>query len=270
MGKIFSVQDRQDTFDFVLSAARRCGRIVALVQIGSGAAGYRDDRSDLDFVVALDSGDSMAEVMDYMHREISAKYDLAYFTQSEARHLQSYVLSSLLEIDIGYGGYKNAAALKPAFKVLYDHSGVVEEKMIRSREWMDEQIFGEKRKKDTAAACESVWIRLMHAAVAIHRGNYFRAAGELEFVRKIYIDLLGDRYRLESGLNREIDRLPEDEKAAVRSTWITGESPEEMWKSLLNLTKLVYQELDGISLPVTQDMLYEYYKDLMPETALNN
>ena len=161
-----------------------------------------------------------------------------------------------------YGGYEHAAALKPAFKVLFDRSGVVEEKMIRSREWMDDRIYGEKQKKDADTACRSVWIRLMHAAVAIHRGNVFRAAGELEYVRKIYTDLLGDRYRLESGLNREIDRLPEEEKAAIRSTWITGESKDALWNSLLNLTALVYRELEGYSLPVTQEMLTEYYKDL--------
>ena len=49
MEKIFSVQDRQNAFEFVLSAARENDRIIALVQVGSGAAGYRDDRSDLDF-----------------------------------------------------------------------------------------------------------------------------------------------------------------------------------------------------------------------------
>ena len=58
MEKIFSVQDRQNAFEFVLSAARENDRIIALVQVGSGAAGYRDDRSDLDFVIALDSGPS--------------------------------------------------------------------------------------------------------------------------------------------------------------------------------------------------------------------
>ncbi|MBR3428510.1 MAG: hypothetical protein IKG87_00275, partial [Clostridia bacterium] len=76
------------------------------------------------------------------------------------------------------------------------------------------------------------------------------------------IDLLGDRYRLESGLNREIDRLPENEKEAIRSTFVAGENPMDLWRSLLNLTKLVYQELDGQSVPVTQKMLVEYYKDL--------
>ena len=262
MEKIFSVQDRQNAFEFVLSAARENDRIIALVQVGSGAAGYRDDRSDLDFVIALDSAESMPEVMDFMHRKIAERYDVLFFKQDEPRHLQCYVLSNLLEIDIGYGGYENAAAWKPAFKVLYDRSGTVEEKMIRSREWMDDHIYGDKQKKDIALARDSVWIRLMHAAVAIHRGNLFRAIGELEYVRKLYIDLLGDRYRLESGLNREIDRLPENEKEAIRSTFVAGENPTDLWRSLLNLTKLVYQELDGQSVPVTQEMLVEYYKDL--------
>ena len=112
------------------------------------------------------------------------------------------------------------------------------------------------------AACGSVWIRLMHAAVAIHRGNVFRAVGEMESVRKTYIDLLGDRYRLESGLNREIDRLPENEKVAVRSTYVTGESPDSLWTGLMNLTRLVYRELEGCSVPVTEEMLQEYYKDM--------
>ena len=262
MEKIFSVQDRQNAFEFVLSAARENDRIIALVQVGSGAAGYRDDRSDLDFVIALDSDESMPEVMEYMHQKISGMFEVLFFTQSEPRHLQNYVLSNLLEIDIGYGGYENAAAWKPAFKVLYDRSGTVEEKMIRSREWMDDHIYGDKQKKDVAVACEAVWVRLMHAAVAIHRGNLFRAIGELEYVRKLYIDLLGDRCKLESSLNREIDRLPEKEKDAIRSTFVTGENPAALWTSLLNLTKLVYQELEGQNVPVTQEMLYEYYRDL--------
>ena len=262
MGIIFNSQDRQAVFEYVLSVTAECGRIVSLVQVGSGANGYHDERSDLDFVIALDSGDSMAEVMEYMHRQISAKYELAYFTQDESRHLQVFLLSNLLEIDIGYGTYEHAAAWKPAFKVLYDSSGVVEEKMIRSREWMDDRIYGEKQKKDMEQARNAVWLFLMHAAVAIHRGNCFRAIGEMEAARALYIDLLGDRYRLESRRNREIDHLPEAEKAAIRSTFAAAESPTELWAALVNLTDLVYKELEGISVPVTQEMLWDYYAGL--------
>ena len=259
MGKVFSVQDRQAVFEFIRSIAAECDRIVALVQVGSGANGFHDEHSDLDFVVALDSGKSMPEVMEYMHRKISAKYELAFFTQNESRHLQNYILSDLLEIDIGYGGYEHAAAWKPAFKVLFDHSGTVEEKMVQSREWMDDSVYGEKQKKDMEQARNVVWFFLMHAAVAIHRGNCFRAIGEMEAARALYLDLLGDRYRLESARNREIDKLPEAEKAAVRSTYAAGESPSELRTALLNLTALVYKELEGVDVPVTQEMLHDYY-----------
>ena len=84
----------------------------------------------------------------------------------------------------------------------------------------------------------------------------------MEFARNQYIDLLGDRYRLESRRNREIDRLPEKEKDAIRSTFVTGENPADLWTSLLNLTRLVYRELEGYDVPVTQEMLFEYYTDL--------
>lgn len=268
MIRIFSEQDRQKAFEYILSAAQSCDKIISLVQVGSGAIGYHDARSDLDFVVAMDSNDSMLSVMDYIHRKIAEKYEIFYFKQVEASHLQVYLLSDLLEIDIGYGGYENAAARKPAFKVLYDKSGIVEEKMIQSRKWMDDALFTDKQKNDLALACDTVWTHLMHAAVAIRRGNCFRAVGELEYVRKIYIDLLGDRYRLESAMNREIDRLPEQEKASIRSTFVTGESSGELWSGLLNLTRLIYQELAGNKVPITSEMLMDYYQDLYPGVFL--
>ena len=43
---------------------------------------------------------------------------------------------------------------------------------------------------------------------------------------------------------------------------MTGENQADLWTSILNLTKLVYQELEGQNVPVTQEMLYEYYRDL--------
>lgn len=237
MENIFSVKDREEVFDYVLNLVKKHTKVVSLVQVGSGAFGYNDDRSDLDFVIALDTNDSMLEVMEYVSQKIKEKYNVIFFSQQENRHLQCFVLSNLLEIDIGYGGYEYAAAWKPAFKVIFDNSGVVEQKMIKSREWMDNSIYGEKQKKDIDLACEQSWMRLMHAAVAINRGNFFRAVGE-------------------------IDKLPEIEKSAIKSTFITGESSEELWRCLLNLTELIYKELEDYDLPVKKEMIYEYYKEL--------
>ena len=48
MGKIFNVEDRQNTLDYLLSSADECSKIVSLVQVGSGAEGFHDEKSDLE------------------------------------------------------------------------------------------------------------------------------------------------------------------------------------------------------------------------------
>lgn len=260
MNTIFNTEDRQSVFDYIHLMTQQCDKIVSLVQVGSGAVGYHDALSDLDFVIALDKDESMVEVMDCVHEKLAEKYEFLYFKQAEERHLQVYLLSNLLEVDIGYGGYEHAAAIKPAFKVLFDHSGVVEEKMTASRAWMDDAIYSGKRKKDVDFACDAVWAHLMHASAAIKRGKTLRALGELAFVRDQYLALVGDRCHLESNQNRELDDLPEEEKAAIRSTFVTGESQKELQTSLLNLTKVIYRELKDAKIPVTEEMLYEYYQ----------
>ena len=41
MVKIFSIEDRKSTLDYILSTAKDCPKIVSLVQVGSGAEGFR-------------------------------------------------------------------------------------------------------------------------------------------------------------------------------------------------------------------------------------
>ncbi len=262
MNNMFSVQDRQNLLDYIESVSLECDKIVALVQVGSGAIGYNDDWSDLDFVIALDAKESKSEVMNYMHQRIDEKHKVAHFSQHDERNLQCYVLSNLLEIDLGYGAYDRAAALKPEFKVLYDKSGIVNEKMDRSREGLGDRIYEEKHKIDIEQACNVVCIHMMHAGVAIHRNNFFRAVGEIDYIRKTYIELVGDRFRLESNMNREIDKLPEKEKAEIKKTYMTGESAAELWRTLIKLTEMTYKELKGYKLPVSQDMIQSYYEGL--------
>ena len=48
------------------------------------------------------------------------------------------------------------------------------------------------------------------------------------------------------------------------------DSPDALWRSLLNLTELVYGELEGNNLPVTREMLLEYYRDLRQRKETGN
>ncbi len=63
-------------------------------------------------------------------------------------------------------------------------------------------------------------------------------------------------------MNREIDRLPDIEKNAIKSTFINNESIASLWSSLENLTNLIYKELEGEYIPVSKEVIFEYYKDI--------
>ena len=63
-------------------------------------------------------------------------------------------------------------------------------------------------------------------------------------------------------MNREIDNLPDYEKEAIKSTYITDDSRETLWACLINLTDLIYKELEGSNMPISKEMLVEYYNDL--------
>ena len=102
----------------------------------------------------------------------------------------------------------------------------------------------------------------MQVAVAINRGALLRARGTIEYVRTLYVDLLGDRYKLESKLKREMDKLPPEEIAKIKSTFITEDTADAMWVSLLRLTDLIYEELEGQPISISNEMLLEYYQDL--------
>jgi|GEM_PF-5030956 len=42
----------------------------------------------------------------------------------------------------------------------------------------------------------------------------------------------------------------------------TNDSRETLWACLINLTDLIYKELEGSSMPISKEMLVEYYNDL--------
>ena len=71
-----------------------------------------------------------------------------------------------------------------------------------------------------------------------------------------------DILKFQLNVNREIDKLPDHEKEAIKNTYITDDSQETLWACLMKLTDLIYKELEGCSVPISKEMLIEYYRDI--------
>ena len=101
---VYSVLERQAMLEDITAFAEKQPHITALIVVGSGAFGYTDELSDLDFVVGLDGDASMASVMDDMAAFLKARAKPIYFKQAEQRHMQVLLSDRYLEIDIPRGG----------------------------------------------------------------------------------------------------------------------------------------------------------------------
>ena len=241
---LFSVADRKNVMDYIISFTEQNEHIVALVAVGSGSYGFNDELSDLDMVVAIDSDENMATVMEYVHSKLNERLNFIYFKQVPQRRLQVYLADNYLEIDIGYGAYTSAAAFRKDWKVLFDKSGTVDRAMRVSWEKYGTAPKKDELDKKLAECSDSVWHNLMHAAVAIKRRQYWRAVAELDLARNMLIGLLGCRYSLDTGRGRDVDKFPEAELDTLQKTLVTSLTQDALWSSLAALTDAVYTELE--------------------------
>lgn len=259
---LFSPADRQQALDEIVAFSKENEHIVALVAVGSGAYGYIDELSDLDFVVAVDDDANTEAVMAYMAAQLRQRLAFVYFKQAPQWHLQVYVSDQYLEIDIGYGTYTRAAAMRKHWMVLFDKSGTVDERMRASWAQQEAAPAGDAYGRALAECADTAWHHLMHAAVAIKRGQPWRAAAELEITRNAYIGLLGSRYKLDTARGRELDRLPAAMLDGLQRTLVASLKADALWQSLDALTEAIYNELehggDAACIAVSREHVREY------------
>ncbi|HOB19769.1 MAG TPA: hypothetical protein PK830_05775 [Candidatus Atribacteria bacterium] len=244
---LFSAADRKNVLDHIVSFTEPNEHIITLVAVGSGSYGFYDELSDLDFVIALDSDDSMETVMEYVRSQLGKRLNFIYYKQIPQKRLQVFLTDNYLEIDIGYGAYTGAAAFRKHWKVLFDKSGTVDKAMRSSWEQTEADFKANGHSRKLAECADSVWHNLMLAAVAIKRRQYWRAYAELELARNRLIELVCCRYSLDADRNREVDKLPETELAILNATLVSSLTQEALWRHLDVLTDAIYTELERYS-----------------------
>lgn len=259
---LFQTKDRALLMKQMEASSKQNEHIIALVMVGSGAFGYRDELSDLDMVVAIDKEENLTEVMEYVGSMLRKYTSIIYEKTNIQRHLQVYLTREFLEIDIGFGPYQYAAAFKKDWKVLFDKSGTVDYAMRISWERISENSGTDEKKQKVQEIADSVWHNFMHAAMSMKREQIFRAIAELDLIRENYRKLLGLHYNLDVVRGRELDSLPEEKLQIIRNQILTNLSKEALWDNLHYLTDTVYEELayygEEAGVKITKEQIIEY------------
>jgi len=266
----FSIAEREQIKQQITTIAQENENILAAVLVGSGAVGFADEVSDIDFVMVVDAEANILETMKCIKRRIEEYYDVLFFTQMDKRGLQIYLLNNYLEIDIGFQSLNNAEAKNECYKIIFDKNNtvapVMRETCQQNKSKEQENISDENLKRKYMEESETIWHYVFHAAVAIKRNQYWHCLAELDIVRNKIIELKGYRNSIRTKRWRDVDKLPHNDLLVLQKTYTTALTQKSLLQSLLLLTNLLFDELEAIiknEIAVNRQHTLNYISDVI-------
>jgi hypothetical protein len=237
---VFTVEQRDDLRDRVLTLAERDRRIVAGAAVGSLAVGGGDRFSDLDLTFAVADEVPVREVLDDWTSTLSdelAAVALADLERGPTIY-RVFLLPDALRFDLSLTPAARFAAAGPRFRLLFGETAA-----------------GERAgaPEPPAAADLFGWgvIYGLHARACIERGRAWQAEHYIGAVRDHALSLACLRRGLPAVQARGYDDLPADTLAGLEGTHVGSLEPERLRSALLAAMRALLHEGEEADVPGT-------------------
>lgn len=244
---MYSEKERDEVFNYLVEKFSQRSEVLSIIQVGSGAVGYRDKYSDLDFAIVVDET-NIEKIFAKTQSDITEKYNIFFFDNLKERNLQLFLLDNYLELDIGYYTLETLYARRENYRVVFDKTKKVEE--IMKNTWLEMK---EKNKGTTQEVNmnevisfidNELWYNVLHSVVAFNRGNKYRCYYELEQIKWYAMDLLAKRNNKESKRYRSIIELDKVELEKIDNLFAYPNNYEELSKYLNIALDIIFEEFD--------------------------
>jgi len=229
MASHFTAESRQKTLDSVLEALEADERVIGVIVVGSGAAGFDDDLSDIDLCVVASDEDAESVFRDWRGRfeGLLPVVHCSEVIYGPGSYLYALLLDGFLELDAGFMALGKLSAKRERWRVAFDRSGRIEE--IMRRTW------AERREPDMRTEylrrADGIWHMIMQIGQAIRRGHKWRAVNYIEMIRSRTVELAGLRLGLNAGHYRQVHGMPAEFLDALQATLPTSTDDAELLRA---------------------------------------
>ena len=244
---MYSEEEREKVFRYLVDKFSQRQEVLSIIQVGSGAVGYRDKYSDLDFAIVTDET-NIDLIFKKTQEDVKEKYNVFFFDDMKERKLQLFLLDNYLELDIGYYTLETLYARRENYKIIFDKTNQVEDIMKKSWLEMKEKNKGTTQEIDMKALISFInnelWYNVLHSVIAFNRNNKYRCYYELEQIRWYVIDLIAKRNNKESKRYRNIVELDKSELDKIDSLFVYPTNYEELSDYLNKALNIIFEEFD--------------------------
>ncbi|MGB3717872.1 MAG: aminoglycoside 6-adenylyltransferase [Candidatus Promineifilaceae bacterium] len=240
-GAHFTEEDRLTILNDLLASLGQDERLVGVLLVGSAADGFDDRYSDIDLSVVVAEDSQVSEVLSDWKTRIAVLFPvLSSFEVNYAENmfLAGFLLTNYLEMDIGFSGFKDLFAKRSRWRVVFDHSGQIEETMQSS--WENRVVTGPEA--EYRRLLDSIWHYITHVAVSISRGHNWRALHYLETVRTRAIELVCIRRGFDPHHFRPVHHLPPEFQVELQETLPQNTEDSEILRALAKTAAIFFDE----------------------------
>lgn len=248
---MYTVDEREDIKNRLISLFRRLPGIAGVILVGSGAEGFKDEYSDVDFCIVTEAPvEALLEIMKKCSAAIHSEFPVMKFQEMPERQLQIYFLQSFLEIDIGYVELSKLEAVRKRWKVCFDHTGQLDRIMQESWDRI-RKYHGKKTNVDVDQIYRdyynTIWHSIQHAVTSIKRGQLWRSSYEINYIRDAAIELRGYKLSLETKCFRSVDEFDDVFLRKLSKCHIGEMREKELFRALYEAVVLFFDEIAEVA-----------------------
>jgi predicted nucleotidyltransferase len=229
---MFDAAERSEIRTRLIERARADSAISGAALVGSAARDAEDDWSDIDLALQLSAeADEFMTVQAWTEfiGELSPLADTFDLFAGGVRY-RVFLLASSLQVDLSFWPDGEFRATESPFRLLFGSPAPP----------------SSPARPDLHQTIGMAWLYAVHARSAVARGKLWQASMMLDELRSSVITLMCVRNGLNPWHGRDVDRLPDEERTALRTSRAGQVAGRDLDLSRLELTRLLLNEVQRI------------------------
>lgn len=240
MTALFTPDERQEIYDHLLKQFMDDTRITGVLSMGAEDETFVDDAAGIDLLVIIEKPSIIDIVFTLWVKRLEDIFDAnsSFSTLiDEDLHIVSILLDNYLQVSVQFRSVNRFHLVGNDWCVAFDRNNLI-------RDYLDKRMMTREHHIRTMYEqhMRTIWNPVVSCVREINRNNLWKAAAELETLRKHMVEVAGLRHLEFTQDYRNMGLLPEMFQVQLRHTLPTSVTSVAIRRALITTLGMLFTE----------------------------